>query len=135
MIGIETPDINSNIGPSIECYEMSRWQMIKNRFRGDWKRFRRKLPYLVWYGDELDVGVTLKDIAALGGDPKCAFEAQDMFNRMGISFDTGSGSHGRDWEWDWSLRGPISVQFRSRARNPERRVLETKPELKLVQRI
>jgi len=128
VIGIET-EINE--GPSIG-YEMTRWQMLRSRLSIGWTRFRRRLPYLVWYGDELDVGVTLKDIAALGGDPQCAFEAQALLNRMGISFDTGSGCHGRDWEWDFSLRGPISVTFKSRARHPERRVLAARPELKLV---
>ena len=30
---------------------------------------------------------------------------------MGIHFDTGAGCGNRDWEWDWSLRGPIEIHF------------------------
>ena len=33
------------------------------------------------------------------------FAAEACLARAGISFDTGAGCHGRDWEFDWSLHG------------------------------
>lgn len=93
---------------------------------------RRFVPYLVWHGDEVDVGVHFKGLGALGGDPGVVFVAEKAIRSMGISFDAGSGCDGRDWEWDWSLRGPLSVTFRARARNPERRIPERCPALRLV---
>ena len=35
-------------------------------------------------------------------------EIEILFHKMNITFDTGYGC-GRDWEWDWSLKGPVSV--------------------------
>lgn len=98
---------------------------------------RRWIPALVWYGDELDVVVTFKedklqvasaDISeatldsafqqlTAGHLPKIERDLADI----GIGFDKGIGPNGRDWEWDYSLRGPISVQFRRKASNPESR--------------
>lgn len=98
-------------------------------------RVRRKLPHLVWRDDEVDVCVTMKDLGALGGEitsRERLFQAQKFLNEMGICFDTGSGFHGRDWEWDFSLRGPISVRFRRVTEHPERRTARPKPKLKLV---
>ena len=95
-------------------------------------RISRRFPRLVWYGDEIDVRVTFKGIGVLGGGFEQEFDADRLFRDMGINFDTGCGCHGRDWEWDWSLRGPISVKFRGRAKHPERRIAEERPELKLV---
>lgn len=100
-------------------------------------RLRRRLPYLVWYGDELDVRVTLNQDKL---DPTAEnpfrqlfggafFEIEKTFREMGIGFDTGMGCDGRDWEWDWSLKGPISVTFRGRAKHPERRMDRPKPRL------
>lgn len=37
------------------------------------------------------------------------FKIQELFNSIGIGFDTGYGDGVRDWEWDWSLRGPVKV--------------------------
>lgn len=87
------------------------------------RRLRRKLPYLVWHGDELDVRVTLR------GDTDLLFAAQTPLRDLGISFDTGMGNGGRDWEWDFSLQGPISVRFGGRAKYPERRHARPKPQL------
>jgi hypothetical protein len=36
---------------------------------------------------------------------------EKLFGELGIYFDTGSGLGGRDWEWDWSLTGPITVHL------------------------
>ena len=37
------------------------------------------------------------------------FEIEKLFRELGIHFDTGAGCGGRDWEWDWSLEGPIKL--------------------------
>ena len=94
-------------------------------------RLRRWLPRLVWIGDEIDVCVTftenrlqppstaddaLKQLLS-GALP----EIEERFAALGIEFDTGLGPDGRDWEWDWSLRGPISVRFRGRSSKRDRR--------------
>ena len=109
--------------------EMSRYRCILSRTHIWFVHQRHCLPYLVWYGDEIDVGVTLKDLGALGGDPSRVWDAQKCLSDMGIRFDTGSGCYGRDWEWDYSLEGPISVRFRCRAQRPERRTARPRPKL------
>ena len=40
--------------------------------------------------------------------------AQRQLGEAGVSFDTGYGmqSRTRDWEFDWSLGGPVLVEFR-----------------------
>jgi len=94
-------------------------------------RLGRKLPRLVWYDDELDVTVTFKaatlpeglsieeSVRELWSGP--VHDLEVSMARLGIAFDKGMGPAGRDWEWDWSLRGPISVRFRRRAKKPELR--------------
>jgi len=45
-----------------------------------------------------------------------------LFSELGITFDTGSNGKSRDWEWDWSLKGPVKVTFvRFTDDNPENR--------------
>lgn len=54
---------------------------------------------------EIDVsGLTDSQIEAL-------FKIEQLFRDIGIGFDTGydGTSETRDWEWDWSLSGPIKV--------------------------
>ncbi len=118
--------------------EMTPWQQRIRRIRWWWTSYRRRhLPYLVWYNDELDVVVTFKEdrlhqrefnnpqeaMGAAAGQLMRGYlpDIKDKLHDIGIDFDTGLGVEGRDWEWDWSLRGPISVRFRGRAANPERR--------------
>lgn len=118
--------------------EMTPWQQRISRLRWWWTHYRRRhLPYLVWYNDELDVVVTFKDDKLYAGSFDNEQEAmgaavgqfargvlpyvKQQLNEIGIEFDSGLGLNGRDWEWDWSLRGPISVRFRGRAAKPERR--------------
>jgi hypothetical protein len=40
------------------------------------------------------------------------FQVQSLLNEMGISFDTGAGGGQRDWFFDFSLQGPISVTIK-----------------------
>jgi hypothetical protein len=42
-------------------------------------------------------------------DREKLFQIEKLFLELGISFDTGLGFKKRDWEWDWSLQGPIKV--------------------------
>ena len=36
-------------------------------------------------------------------------QAQSLLNEIGVVFDTGGTSEFRDWEFDWSLKGPVKV--------------------------
>jgi hypothetical protein len=91
-------------------------------------RLSRWLPRLVWRDDEIDVTITWRD-DPLRPDRDSfrqlfsgrLYEIELMLHEMGISFDTGMGCDGRDWEFDFSLSGPVSIKFRSRAKRPERR--------------
>ena len=108
--------------------EMTKLEQFVSNWKHRLLRFRRKyIPVLLWYGEEVDVGVTIKDWGALGGEPGRVWDAQQCFRDMGISFDTGSGCDGRDWEWDYSLSGPISVRIRGRAKRPWKRVHQPNP--------
>lgn len=44
------------------------------------------------------------------------YEARTILNDLGIKFDSGGDSNGDecviDWEFDWSLKGPIKVFFK-----------------------
>lgn len=91
-------------------------------------RVRRRLPYIVWYGDELDVRVTLTN-EKLFDNSGGFWDCESILSKMDIHFDAGIGGGGRDWEWDYSLRGPISVKFRGRAKSPELRLARPKPRL------
>ena len=97
---------------------------------------KNRLPSLVWVGDELDVCVTYSEDPINQDDPERGLtygalaEIEGQLAALGIRFDSGQGEHGRDWGWDWSLRGPISVTFREKAANPERR--KARPKLRLV---
>lgn len=122
--------------PMAVAREMTRLEYLWSRLGIWFFRFRRRLPYLVWYGDELDVGVILSRYKLNpDGDPTkqlftgTAADVEIALRDMGISFDTGIGNHGRDWEWDWSLRGPISVRFKSRATAPQLRMERPRPRL------
>jgi len=36
-------------------------------------------------------------------------QIEELLLEIGVSFDTGAGFGNRDWEWDWSLKGPVMV--------------------------
>lgn len=119
------------------CREMTKLEILFSRVKGIFRKLRRKLPYFVWWDEELDVVVTLSQDKLnpekdpfkqlLGG----AFaQIEKTFSEMGITFDKGMGFDGRDWEWDWSLSGPISVRFHGTSSKPELRM--ERPKLKLI---
>lgn len=119
--------------------ELSWYRQVLWRLKYRLKQLRRKLPYLVWYNDELDVTVTFsQDCLADNEDERSALrklssgalaEMERALGNLGIGFDRGMGCDGRDWEWDWSLSGPISIRFRSRATKPELRKERFRPRL------
>jgi hypothetical protein len=50
------------------------------------------------------------DISKLGQEGlEKLFQIEKLFAELGIIFDTGGGCGGRDWEWDYSLSGPVKV--------------------------
>jgi hypothetical protein len=44
------------------------------------------------------------------------FQVKKLLHEIGIEFDVGGAysdtGYKRDWEWDWSLRGPVQVTAR-----------------------
>ena len=119
--------------------EMAGLELWRHRIAIWFRRVGRRIPRLVWHGDEIDAVVTFSQDTLDPDDPMRGlfsgglFEIEKQLRHMGITFDTGQGCDGRDWEWDWSLSGPISLRFQGRAKNPERRAApKPPPELKLV---
>jgi len=41
------------------------------------------------------------------------YSVESLLSDMGIEFDTGSDRKSRYWEWDWSLKGPVSIESRT----------------------
>lgn len=39
------------------------------------------------------------------------FEIEKLLHEIGVNFDTGAGFGYRDWQWDWSLKGPVRVKY------------------------
>lgn len=115
-----------------EMTRLERLQFLFTHKIWHW-RLKRWLPRLVWLGDEIDVCITFSEDPLNQTDPMGGlfsgglYDVQKQLNRMGIEFDTGCGPDGRDWEWDWSLRGPVRVKFRGHAKNPERRIRKETP--------
>ena len=44
-------------------------------------------------------------IPAKGLQLEAVFQAESLLRKAGVRFDTGYGCGGRDWEFDWSLKG------------------------------
>jgi hypothetical protein len=57
--------------------------------------------------DHVNISFDMEKLGKKGLDT--LFEIEKKFHEIGISFDTGGGCGGRDWEWDWSLKGPVKV--------------------------
>jgi hypothetical protein len=138
------------------------FRQLRARIRSLFARVRRRLPYLVWFDDEVDVRVAFpmeavekvdiveevtvpmqsedgSDVSdeavellmdAFASVERGTFgEIHEMFAAMGITFMRTFGSHGRTWDWDKTLEGPISVRFRGRASKPELRRARPRPRL------
>ncbi len=116
-------DANEPVG-----HHMTATEAIIDKTKNRIIRFRRRwFPYLVWWNSELDVVITFKEDPLRQDDPLAGFERgrlpeiKRLLSEIGITFDSGQGCSGRDWEWDWSLKGPISVRFKRRCQRPEKR--------------
>lgn len=113
-------------------------ELVWHRMKWAVLRFRKRhIPYLVWHGQEVDVRVTFKEarLPEIEAGPLEAAFAEAVphlmngrlggvrrdLQEIGIEFDAGIGPDGCDWEWDYSLRGPISVSFGGPAKRPELR--------------
>ena len=58
---------------------------------------------------EAEVLITF-DMKKLGKEGmKKLHQAEKLLVEAGVSFDTGAGCGSRDWEFDWSLKGPATV--------------------------
>ena len=82
-------------------------------FKKLWQTLRRwrarYTPSIVWRRQRIEVGIHF-DLSKV--DRVDLFEIEKLLHKNGIYFDTGSGFGNRDWEWDFSLRGPIDVRFK-----------------------
>lgn len=78
-----------------------------------WQALRRwsarNIPNIVWRRQQVEVGISF-DLNKV--DRKDLFEIERLLSKNGIHFDTGAGCGNRDWEWDFSLRGPVEVRFK-----------------------
>lgn len=118
--------------------EMTRIGVWRSRVNNWLSAQRRRLPYLVWHGDDLDVRITFVENRLVPTEfnpdnPSSIRNVQDQLNagllpdierkmrEIGVTFDKGLGPDGRDWEWDWSLSGPVNIRFIGRASKPEKR--------------
>jgi len=77
---------------------------------GDWRD---------WCDDCRDVEVQITfDISKMSAEQREAFyRARHELGKVGISFDTGTNGACFDWEWDWSLKGPVRVLFKQFTKN------------------
>lgn len=64
-------------------------------------------------GKEVAVGIHWDLTKMDGAQKKLLWEISRQLGQLGVMFDTGSDGCVLDWEWDWSLRGPIKVKFRN----------------------
>lgn len=81
---------------------LNMWRWVKTL----WARY---IPNIVWRRQPVQVGIHF-DLSKV--DRQDIFEIEKLLNKNGIYFDTGAGCGNRDWELDWSLRGPVEVRFK-----------------------
>ncbi len=79
-------------------------------------------------------GLTIKfDLIKMTDDQQAALRrAEQALSDAGIHFDTGTAygrEHTRDWEFDWSLQGPVSVEISDRTKSGPVTIRPTKPEV------
>lgn len=102
-----------------------------------WRQIGRRIPRLVWHGDEVDVRIVFTEARlrqSAFADPEAMMgdairqlntgrmaEIEALLNEIGVCFDRGRGPGGTDWEFDYSLSGPVNVKFIGRAKRPELR--------------
>lgn len=65
------------------------------------------------YRREVSVGIKWDLTKMDGAQKKLLWEITRQLGQLGVTFDTGSNGAVLDWEWDWSLSGPVKVLFRN----------------------
>lgn len=94
---------SDQFGFDMEAYKAEREK------RGDWHMSDRPENF----GRPCEVGITLR---VPQEKTEMLWQAEEALRALGLTFDTGAGMGGdameRDWEWDWSLSGPVEVKFR-----------------------
>lgn len=112
--------------------EMTKFERTINTIKQKLVLFRRKhIPFIVYWDDEVNVCVTWLENKLPEGVTKEAaikvlnsgpiYQIENLASEIGVDFDKGISFEGRDWEWDFSLRGPISLKFRGPCETKERR--------------
>lgn len=101
--------------------EMTGLKLFLSRFKARLIMFRMKyLPYIVWYGQKVDVRLTFKENKLTATNINDAFvqfksghiyKIEKMLNEIGVDFDTSISEEGRAWDLDWSLTGPVELIF------------------------
>lgn len=77
--------------------------------------------------NECEVGIhwNLEELKNVPNYISKLLQIEKLMRELGVSFDTGYGCEEIDWEFDWSLRGPIYVTFKKFVKdNPENRYME-----------
>lgn len=67
-------------------------------------------------GRDVAVNIAFDTSKFTSEDMQKLFHVEELLRELGISSDTGAafnddGTQRRDWQWDWSLRGPVKVEF------------------------
>jgi len=118
--------------------EMTGIQLIVSKIkRWFYWNVSRKLPRLVWLDQEIDINIRFSEDPLIPSDPEKGLfsgtlaDIERQLSEICIDFDRGQGENGRDWQWDWSLSGPVSVTFKSVAAKPEIRK-PRQPKLRII---
>jgi len=76
--------------------------------------FQFKSYKLKWNRNrDVAVGIHFK-LSEMTEEQRIAFfEAHKLLHKAGIGFDSGSGGGEYDWEFDWSLSGPVYITFKN----------------------
>lgn len=108
-----------------EPYKPSIWQKVKSEVGFWWNRFMYSMPRLVWPGQEVDVTIHFNGIGLSqrtgdfnewlaeikNAEIKNYYDAIVALNSMGVHFDTGVGLDCAEWNFDYSLSGPVKVRY------------------------
>lgn len=81
-------------------------------------------------GREVAVGIHFDLTMFKPEDLDKLFAAESLLRQIGVTFDTGSNGKTRDWEWDWSLNGPVKVSYKNFVdEDPQNRHVRAKQKL------
>ena len=63
-------------------------------------------------GEEVEVTIKFDRTKLTPEQEEKVFQAGKLLGEVGIGYDSGGSAEEIDWEWDWSLSGPVKVEFR-----------------------